>query len=321
MPVLSLPFSTRVDEALSIAMNDAVNAWIGDIGLFPARRDISVRSGFGTFGVLCHPDAADSERLLLACQWIALLLAIDDHYCDDESEGADAHRTPQRLDRLQAAMEEPATGLEYAPADVCWSAMRWFFGRLASFATPVQVARVRRETTSLCLGQASEASWRATGYVPTLAEYLSNRQTNGDLAALAMIDIVGGYEVSPAELDDPAVRRLTLLASNEVMYVNDIHSWVKEATTAAGDFNLITVLTAAGLSPPAALEEAVRIHDNVVDRYLDAEPGVLRSASTTLSHYVGGLRHWMAGNAIWSAGTARYNSAPELRPELSLPPR
>jgi 2-methylisoborneol synthase len=125
VPVLTLPFSTRVDEALSMAMNDAVSAWIGATGLFPGRRELSVRSGFGTFGVLCHPDAADSERLLLACQWIALLLAIDDQYCDDESEGADAHRTPQRLDRLQAAMEQPATGHGFdPPADACWPAMR-----------------------------------------------------------------------------------------------------------------------------------------------------------------------------------------------------
>jgi 2-methylisoborneol synthase len=127
-----------------------------------------------------------------------------------------------------------------------------------------------------------------------------------------MIDIVGGYEVDPAELDDPAVRRLTLLASNEIMYVNDIHSLAKEATTAAGDFNLVTVLTAAGLSRPAALAEAVRIHDNVVDRYLDAEPGVLRGASANLRRYLGGLRHWMAGNATWSAATDRYHSAQAL---------
>jgi 2-methylisoborneol synthase len=319
--VLSLPFSTRVDESLSMTMNDAVNAWIADTGLFPARRDIGVRSGFGTFGVLCHPDAADAERLLLACQWIALLLAIDDQYCDEESEGADAVRTPQRLDRLQAAMEQPAIGLEDPPVDVCWRAMRWFFCQLGGVANPTQVARVRRETTSLCLGQAGEASWRTTGHLPTLAQYLANRQTNGDLAALAMIDIVGGYEVPAAELDDPAVRRLTLLASNEIMYVNDIHSWTKEASTSAGDFNLITVLTAAGLAAPAAQDEAIRRHDNVVDRYLDAEPDVLRRASSALRRYVGGLRHWMAGNAIWSAQTARYHPAPKLTPELSLPPR
>ncbi|MGW1782283.1 terpene synthase family protein [Streptomyces sp. NPDC002143] len=268
---------------------------------------------FGAFAALTHPDAVDDDHLLLAARNMTALFAADDHYCDEGVEGVRLALSASKLAGALTALEScspmpdcPSVE-DFVGGDPVTHALRETAGHLARLGTPTQVGRLRHETIATFLAMAAENSWRIAGHVPDPAEYLAHRKYNGAMACLALIDVVGGYELSARDWEDPGVRSLSLAASLMIMLVNDLYSVAKESAD-VGSHSLPTVLSARhGWCLEQSMDATGELHDRLMRAYLRLEPEVARGASPELGRYLAGLRHWMRGNLEWHTLTGRHN--------------
>jgi Terpene synthase family 2, C-terminal metal binding len=316
VPPLYCPEPIRDDEALAREVDDLLLAWVKEVGIFAGQLDRVADSRFGRFAMLVHPDTDDPDRLLLSAQCIAALFGVDDHYCDDESGGSDPTLIGPRLSLALAAVEPAHVIGGYAPAlkralrdDPVLVGLRAYFDRVAHFATPSQLARVRHETIALFVTMTAEAAWRLRGVFPTVWEHLAQRQVNSFLPCMALIDIIGGYEVPANLYSTAAVRRATCLAASATVCANDLYSAPKESLTELGDFNLPGLLMAEQhCSPYEAMRLAAGIHDDIVRAYEQAETDVRHqhSSSPELTRYLAGLRAWVGGSNEWHRSSGRY---------------
>ncbi|MGE8067529.1 terpene synthase family protein [Pseudomonas sp. NPDC089569] len=264
--------------------------------------------------MLCHTDTDDPDRLLLSAQCIAALFAVDDYYCDDESTGSVPALVGPRLSIALAALEpahlvEPycvdlEAALDHDPVLV---GLRAYMARVADFATPAQVARVRHEIIAMFVTMGAEAAWRINGVQPALWEYLAQRQTNSFLPCMSLIDIIGGYELPANVYCAPDVRRATTLAASATIIANDLYSAPKESLAQVGDFNLpLLLMSEQGCSIEQAMKLSASIHDDVVRLYETTEQALLRDATPLLRRYLTGVRSWMAGSLEWHRYSGRY---------------
>lgn len=298
--------------------------WAAGIGIFLGRRDRLYASQFGRLAALAHP-RADDQRLLLAARLVAALFAIDDHYCDDIAAGADPARLGSRLALALSAMERPPLPQPYSrlletalDREPCLVALKDVMCSLAEIATPVQAARVRREIMVMLLGMVGEAGWRTEGRTPSPWEYFANRQWNGGLPNLAMIDVVNGYELPEEYFESPRLRLVTLMVSNLLMLVNDLYSRPKEDGSELPAFNLPSVLAYAHewtLSESA--QETADIHNEMIAAYLDAEREARNGAGSVALRYLDDLRQWVSGSLEWHRTSGRYQTPDGVPPHAA----
>jgi isopentenyl-diphosphate delta-isomerase type 1 len=316
VPALHCPAPFRIDESLASEVDDRLMSWVEKTGIFADRQHKVRASGFGRFAVLCHTDTDDPDRLLLSAQCIGALFAVDDYYCDDETAGSIPALVGPRLSIALAALEpvhltecyrmELETALNSDPVLV---GLRAYMARVAEFATPSQIARVRHEIIAMFVTMTAEAAWRIRGVTPALWEYLAQRQTNSFLPCMSLIDIIGGYELPANVYSSPAVRRVTTLAASATIIANDLYSAPKECQAAVGDFNLPMLLAnKQQCSIEQAMKLGAKIHDDVMRLYEAAEKELLACASPLLERYLAGVKSWVAGSLEWHRHSGRYQT-------------
>jgi 2-methylisoborneol synthase len=314
---LYCPEPVRIDEALGAEVNDRLMAWVEQVGIFPGQRDHVRACDYGRYAMLIHPDTDDPDRLLLAAQCMAALFAVDDYYCDDERTGSDPVLIGPRLTLAQVALDpthlvgDHATELDDAMStDPVLVALGSYIERVAHFATPAQVARVRHETVAMFVTMSGEAGWRLTGRTPPTWEYLAARQANSFLPCMTLIDIIGGYELPAVVYSHPVVRRATMLAASASIILNDLYSMAKESEPDIGDYSLPVVIAAErGCSLEEATDRSAAIHDELV--YAFEETRARLSATLpvpALERYLTGLHAWLGGNREWHRSSGRYRS-------------
>lgn len=314
VPTLHCPEPVRIDEQLGQQVDKLLIPWVEQVGIFAGQLPKLRAAQFGRFAMLCHPDTDAPERLLLSAQCIAALFAVDDYYCDDEQCGSIPALVGSRLSLALAALEPAHLSYEFAPdlhqalnADPVLKGLRAYMARVAEFATPAQMARVRHEIIAMFVTMGAEASWRMTKQTPPLWEYLAHRQVNSFLPCMSLIDIIGGYELPANAYSAPLVRRVTTLAASATILANDLYSAHKESLTEQEDFNLPRLLAAQQqCSLPEAMGLAAKIHDDVVYAYEAAEQRVLPGASWELERFLGGVKAWVAGSREWHQHSGRY---------------
>ncbi|WPC26150.1 family 2 encapsulin nanocompartment cargo protein terpene cyclase [Pseudomonas moraviensis] len=304
----------RNDAALAAAVDDRLMPWIEQVGIFPGRHDKVRAMAFGRFAMLCHTDTDEPDRLLLAAQCFAALFAVDDYYCDDERTGSEPRMVGPRLSLALAALEPVHLSERFRPeleqalnSDPVLVALGAWLARVEAFATAAQVARVRHEIIAMFVTMTAEAAWRIEGITPALWEYLAQRQVNSFLPCLALIDIIGGYELPANVYSSSAVRRVTTLAASATMIVNDLFSALKEQQAGIGDFNLpLLLIREQGCSPAQAMAKSAAVHDEIMHLYESAERALLPHASPRLKRYLRGIKSWLAGNVEWHRSSGRY---------------
>jgi len=314
IPVLDCSSAVRINEQLGQRVNDLLTPWVDETGIFPGHSEKIRAADCGRFAMLCHPDTDDPQRLLLPAKCLAAMIAVDDHYCDDGQLGAIPQLVASRLSIAMAAIEPALLNTPYAvqleealAQDRVLRALRGYMKHLASCATAAQVARERHELAALFVAMSAEAAWRINHAVPAVWEYLAHRQINSFLPLVALIDIVGGYEIDANLYASVAVRRATTLASSAATLANDIYSAAVEARAEIGDFNLCGLLAATQrCSPQEAMDQAVSIHDDLMRAYKAQELLLLRNAPPLLKRYLAGLHAWVAGCREWHEKSARY---------------
>jgi hypothetical protein len=314
VPPLYGPGPVRIDERLAEEVDDRLVAWFEDLGIFTDRLHRLRAERYGRFVMLAHPDTADPDRLLMAARWMVALFAVDDAYTDDETAGADPELVAPRLALALAALDPPhlvggyATRLDGAlRADPVLAALRSSLEGVARSATASQVERARHESANLFVGMSTEAAWRTAGRIPPVWEYLSSRRFNSFLPAIALIDVVGGYELPADVYHDPRVHRATALAASATAIANDLYSMAKEAVPAIGGFNLPTLVAAERrCSLQEAIEVSVGYHTAVVRAFEAAHRGLAADPSYALRRFLLGLRAWIGGSNEWHASSGRY---------------
>ncbi|MPZ27805.1 MAG: Camphene synthase [Micromonosporaceae bacterium] len=314
VPELYCPPAVRDDPALGEHVNLQLVDWAERVGVYSGQLDRLRAANFGRLLMLTHPDTDDPDRLLAAGKCALAEWAVDDHYCDDESAGADPERLGPRLAIATAAVDPAHLPSRYAPeleralrSDPVLVALRSSLDHAARYASWAQVARLRHEIAALFVGFGAEAGWRTAARMPPVWEYLTTRQANSFLPCLALIDAVGGYELASATYACPRVRRAVAMAAIAATLVNDLYSLAKEQDAAGLDFNLPTVIAAEErCSLPAAVERSVEIHDELVHGFEEAAAAASLTGSPALRRFLAGVWAWLGGNREWHRSTDRY---------------
>jgi 2-methylisoborneol synthase len=314
---LYCPEPVRVDEDLGAEVNDRLLDWVDEVGIFPGKHDHVRACDYGRYAMLIHPDTDDPDRLLLAAQCMAALFAVDDYYCDDERTGSDPVLIGPRLTLAQVALDptylvtDHATQLDAAlNTDPVLVALRSYIDRVARFATPAQVSRVRHETVAMFVTMSGEAGWRITGRTPPTWEYLAARQANSFLPCMTLVDIIGGYELPAAVYSHPLVRRATMLAASTSIILNDLYSMAKESEPGIADYSLPLVIAAErGCSLREATAHAAAIHNRLMRNFEEARTRLTATfGSPELEWYLTGLHAWLGGSREWHGSSGRYRS-------------
>ena len=314
IPPLDCPLPVRMDEALGDHVNEQLLGWVRQVGIFEDRLEQVKASNFGRFAMLCHPDTDDPERLMLAAKCMAALFAVDDYYCDEEQSGSNPRLLGARLSRALATLDKAYLNpphdqaLEHAlNSDPVLRGLQGYMSHLARFGTPAQMARVRLETIAMFVTMTAEASWRIENSLPQVWEYLAQRQVNSFLPCMALIDVVGGYELDAQTYFNAQVREVVTLAASATIIANDVYSAPKEHLSETDDFKLPLLLAHEhSCSVQHALELAAGIHNNIMRRYEAREGELLEQASPQLKRFLAGVKAWLAGNNEWHQHSARY---------------
>jgi len=313
-PKLYCPEPVRDDPALGELVNERLVLWARQVGIYADRIEQVRSANFGRLVMLAHPDTEDADRLLATAKCALAEWATDDHYCDDESAGADSRLLGARLGVACSAIETAHLPLGYVldgeramGEDPVLVALRSAFDHLSRYAEPGQLARLRHELGVLFAGYGQEGSWRTSEHTPAVWEYLAHRQINSFLPCLALIDVTGAYQLPATEYSAPPVRRAVKLAALASTLVNDLYSMAKNSRGEGVDFSLPTVIAAeehCGLAE--ATEKAVALHDELVHTY-EAEAAVLSAVgSPQLRRFLAGVWAWLGGNHEWHRGSDRY---------------
>ncbi|MCC3773116.1 family 2 encapsulin nanocompartment cargo protein terpene cyclase, partial [Streptomyces sp. UNOC14_S4] len=313
-PDLYCPPALRTDPALAREVNDRLVEWAEEVGIYPGRLDRVRATDFGRLMTLAHPGTDDPERLLAAARCALAEWATDDHYCDDETMGAGPALLGSHLGLAYTSADPSHPPARYArpvaeglDADPVRVALRDAFARLAPYADATQAARLRHEITVLFVGYGQEGSWRSTGRMPAVWEYLAHRQINSFMPCIALIDVVEGYRLSPEEYEDPRVRRAVTMAGTAATLVNDLYSMAKEQDSGGVEFSLPTVVAAEEkCSLREAVERSVAVHDELVRTFEREAAALVSGGSPALVRFLAGVWAWLGGNREWHAGSARY---------------
>lgn len=146
---------------------------------------------------------------------------------------------------------------------------------------------------------------------PAVADYIEKRPYTGALFAdIELIEVLESIYLPDEVRTHETVVQLSLACNNVVCWANDLFSFDKERRQ--GDVhNLVVVLKEErGLTLEAAINEAARMHDAEVRRFIslsESLPAFGEETNDELQRYITVLKAWMRANLDWSFGdTARY---------------
>lgn len=307
----------RDDPELAAVVNERLVAWAGQVGIYPGKLEELRQTDFGDFMMLCHPETDDPDRLVAAGKCALAEWATDDHYCDDASMGSSSADLGARLGVAATVLDPLAMPSGYATRyerEVCDDpvliALQSGFEHLKHYTSWDQLGRLHGEILHLFQGYGHEASWRLTGRMPPVWEYLAGRENNSFRPCIALVDAVAGYELPSEVYAEPRVRRAFTLAGLAATIVNDLYSLTRASRIEGGDYSLPAAIAAEDGCP---LDEAVRrtaaIHDELVRTFETEAAALSASGPPPLTRFFGGVWAWLGGNREWHSRTARYHAS------------
>lgn len=298
-------------------IGNRIKTWaVDEVQLYPPEWEDQF-DGFsiGRYMVACHPDAPDTDHLMVAARLMVAENVVDDCYCEDH--GGSPVGLGGRLLLAHTALDPVHTTAEYQPAwaeslheDAPRRAYRSAMDYFNRAASPSQADRFRHDMARLHLGYLAEAAWAQTDHVPEVWEYLAMRQFNNFRPCPTITDTIGGYEL-PADLHTlPALQRVIALGSNATTIVNDLYSYTKELASPGRHLNLPVVLAEQeGGTDRDGYLKAVDVHNDLMHAF-EAETAALAAAcpAPALLRFLRGVAVWVDGNHYWHrTNTYRYS--------------
>lgn len=304
-PVFYCPIPFAVHPAHERFTSASVD-WLDRFQLYtdPRQRARLVLSRPGWLAALAGPRGLE-ETLQLSSDFLMWLYAFDDEYCE---EGTLAGQPGALVAALRRMLRVAESATRSGDVDNYCTALLDLRLRLDRVASRAQVARWLDMMRAYLFDQVWCAHLRAAGEVPPLNDYLTLRLYNGSMGAnIALVDVVGGYEVSAHELQDPRVRALGEICCALVGWDNDIMSYNKERSRVGDGQNLLEVLRLArSCTLSEAVTAALTLRDSAMCRFVRLRDEVMPWASPQLRAYLAGLGSWIRANHEWGQRSPRY---------------
>lgn len=306
---LRCPFPRRMNPNVACAHEKSsrwVRAHIPDRRtvkrLTAARMAWMVGGFFPTAGV---------DELSLAADYISWAFALDD--LGDETEaGKDPILLGQLFESFDAVFDGPAGRSETPQV----SGFRDIVERLAQLATAAQLQAFRAGNLAYFGGMLWEANNRHGSWIPNESSFLMLRPAAGAVPPfLALIEPLERLSLPDSVRKHPHIQELTNLAGGILCWTNDVLSYEKER--AQNDVHNLAIVYEAqrGLTPGAALTQAVAFHNAEVDGFLAraaALPSFDEQCTAELERYIDVLRSMIRVTRDWTLGSARYADADQL---------
>ncbi|MCZ4611938.1 hypothetical protein O3S80_50980 [Streptomyces sp. Lzd4kr] len=257
----------------------------------------------------CWP-RSDRAGLYLASDLLGFFLLFDDQF--DGPRGKDPAHVAQICQRLiliiRGKEPNPRSPVQNAFADV-WQ-------RSVAGMSNSWIFRTASNFESYFAMHPHEAMGRSGAANIDFDTYLQVRRgTLGMQICFDMTERIYGYELPGTAYFSPQVRRMWLLATDVVAFINDVFSHPKEQER--GDaFNFVSVLQQSqGISQAEAIAEAQRLVRYKVQRFheiKDRLPAMCRSLGQSADEracvldYATALSDWIVGCHVWHRESRRY---------------
>jgi len=254
--------------------------------------------------------SAGVEELSLAADYISWAFALDD--LGDETElGKDPKKLAELFETFDAVFEEPARAGESASA----RALRDIVERLARSSTPEQLQAFRAGNQAYFGGMLWEANNRAGNWIPNESSFLMLRPAAGAVPPfMALIEPLERLKLPERVRRHPHLQELTHLAGGILCWTNDVLSYEKERAQSDVHNLAIVYEVQRGLTPGAALTQAVAFHNAEVDGFLARAEALpeLDADRDEVERYLDILRSMIRVTRDWTLGSARYADADQL---------
>ena len=254
---------------------------------------------------------AGVEELSLAADYISWAFALDD--LGDETEaGKDPLLLAELFERFDAVFDGPAAAQESPQV----AGFRDIVERLALIASAEQLQAFRSGNQAYFGGMLWEANNRHGNWVPNESSFLLLRPAAGAVPPfMALVEPLERLSLPDSVRRHPHIQELTSLAGGILCWTNDVLSYEKER--AQNDVHNLAIVyeVQRGLTPGAALTQAVAFHNAEVDGFLAraaALPSFDDQYTDELDRYIDVLRSMIRVTRDWTLGSARYAEADEL---------
>lgn len=310
MPALRTPFPLSVNAHMD-RVDVATGEWLQRWGLISsselAHRYLKrLMCGYAT--AVTNPDL-EFDALCLMNDWNMWLFLQDDFwggYADStEQEAMALDLIPGLMSVVLGTGPLPST---QEPGLVASFADLWH--RTADRATPSQLGRLRQAVHATLLAILWEAQIAKARRPISLGQYRPMRILSAfPVVVLRVEEILGGYEIPPAQIRDPRVDQLVWLSAAVTCWLNDAVSYPKESRTEQSNgFSIPEILRRTeGNSPQQALDAAEEAFYQGIKDYQLQEEEVFTFAGPELRRYVrSAVRPFMSGWTDWAYRTGRY---------------
>jgi hypothetical protein len=306
IPPLPCPFPSEINPHVDEANGESF-AWLTGTGMLPDADSLDHyrRAKFGWLTARTFP-RADRDMLRLLMDWYVWLFAFDDGFCESDRMSRHTAMIARAVPELLRVLDdlEPPQHLDNVFARVLLELKE----RIAVHAGGEQLDRLRSTTRDYIFAQVWEAANRESDVVPAPEDYLFMRRRTGAVyTVFALIDIAGGFSLTPVEWHHPDVWELTELANDLIVWDNDLFSYAKEQGHDRARHNLVNVLVVhRRCSVQEALDEVARMHDRAVARMVELHTSAETWGSPAVLNYILGLEHWVRGHIEYSRDSSRY---------------
>jgi hypothetical protein len=306
---LRCPFPRRLNRNVAEAHSRSA-AWVERHIPDPrlAARLIAARMAWMVGGFF---PSAGVEELSLAADYISWAFALDD-LGDETDAGRDPQQLAELFERFDAVFDGPAQPGESAQV----RGFRDIVERLSKLANGTQLDAFRNGNLAYFGGMLWEANNRQGNWIPNESSFLMLRPAAGAVPPfLALVEPLERLTLPDSVRKHPHVQELTNLAGGILCWTNDVLSYEKER--AQNDVHNLAIVyeVQRGLSPGAALAQAVAFHNAEVDGFLAraaALPAFDSEHGPELERYIDVLRSMIRVTLDWTLGSARYAEGDQL---------
>ncbi|KAG2753747.1 terpenoid synthase [Suillus brevipes Sb2] len=255
-------------------------------------------------------DKDDSEHLRIACEFINVVIIVDEYTDVENAAVAEA-----MADIVIDALNNPH---KTRPEGEC------ILGKIVQqfWARTIQTASLSFQRHFLY----SYTAYLRAVVVEALdiSDYIKlRRDTCGTKPAIAINEI--GMDLPDEVFYHPIIVGLVECIAELMLIDNDMISYNREQATGSENHNLITILMVElGLDRSGAMAWAARYHTEVEKRFTDGlakVPSWGRSTDVLVKQYLDGMATWARANHCWSYESQRYfgTKGPEIQRTRLVP--
>lgn len=338
---LDCPIPSRLSPHADTA-DERLLEWLARFGppLDEGARSKLARGRFARYAGRLYPDTGPIELSCLAVlfTWFFLL----DDACDGSDAPGPARVATLRdevLRLLRGGAVPPRTGTATATATATKAATTTTTTTATTTATggllemlaeawrlPRQRMPVRWRLRFIDAvahhldGVLVEASNKAIGHRPTVAEYVTlRRATSAAYVSYAWIEFATGQPVPDAVYHHPAVQRVADAGNDLLSWFNDLISLERDQDTAGGHNLVLAVAREKGLPVPAAAAAVVRRWQARMREFTEfraAVPSFDPTIDEALRQHLDGIGYSVRGTIDWSLESGRYRPVQRSGPQV-----